>query len=155
MSTFPKGAVFIIADASMPPIMSSELASNPDLREGMDYVLDLRTAETSFDIVYEISRIAALIHLDDHRESDNLRIIHLSYATGLLESERPATQPAKRKLVDTDKPIRTFLDLGKAVGLLAPTSLSITSERAETTRNSAVLVLVHHLEVLREVGLLV
>lgn len=153
---FPHGAVMIIADASMPPTAAAEMARDPDLRVGIDYVVDIRTAGTSFDIVYELTRISGLIFLEDRRESHKLRPIHMHYMAGLLDSERAAaTQPdSSRRIIDAEKPLRPIIDVGKAIGMLAPTNLSIDEAKAASTRNAADRVFDRHLAELREAGLI-
>jgi predicted acylesterase/phospholipase RssA len=153
---FPKGAVFILVDSSRPIVAPEGAETNPDLRSGIDYVLDIVSASAALDTVMEMSRIALLGLAEKASGPERFRVIHLYYPTGLLPGEKDGGRDRlpTSKLVDLNDPLKPLVDDWRQfVGLIAPTNLAIDEDKAEVTRAAARRVLERNAHRFRAAGL--
>lgn len=142
---FPKGAVFIVCDATLPVKAERSLYESPDTRGGLDYVIDVSTGIRAFELIFDDLRTERMRAALDNAKQLNEQIIVLNYVRGFVEcmhchpndqgEDEECRRSIAKDMLRTSN--RSLTGLGKVMGLIAPTSFSITGDRAEVARKSA------------------
>lgn len=148
---FPKGGVIIVADASLPVEVKARLAMQADSRRMTDFFIDVGAMRKSLDIMFEVDRLGLIRTLREDSLHLGLKVIHLHYTTGMLSDELNLHDELPN-ILDLDKPVPTNVDFKKKRHLIAPTSLGISMERAQASREAARKVIDFNLEDIRRLA---
>ena len=93
---FPKGAIILISDATRPNVSPPDLGRLPDLRRGLDYVYDSKSASAAAAVLLDIVREDTLWHLTAAGDKP-IRFVHFYYPEG-LPGDRPPSRRCPRPL---------------------------------------------------------
>jgi hypothetical protein len=126
---FPRGGIIIVADASFPVAVKTELAQQADIRGVTDYAVDPSTIRKGIEIMFEVDRLGLMRALREDAGHLGLKVIRLHYTTEVRSEDRDLHDELPNVL-DLDALIPTNVEFGRRRQLVAPTALRISERRA-------------------------